>query len=164
MRLRVPKPRPANPSASVARLHATATRLGITVLDCADDDRQWPAGDTAALVSFGEHIVLGPDLDDDGLRADVLAMALIVATVMGDRDTGHPCAITAPAGYVLISRTRMPPLPPGPGELATLLARECGRDITSAAFGYSAPDERDERWRTWMPYGRAWLLPQGDHA
>jgi hypothetical protein len=134
------------------------------VLDGADDDRPWPADETAAIVSFGEQIVLRPDLGEDGLRADVLAMALIVAAVMGDRDTGHPCAITAPAGYVLISRTRVPPLPAGPGGLATLLARECGRDITSAAFGYTAPDERDERWETWMPHGRAWLLPQGNHA
>jgi hypothetical protein len=160
MRVRAARPRPVSPSASVTRLYATATRLGITAQDSADDDRPWPAEDTAAIVSFGEHIILGPDLSDDGLRADVLAMALIVAAVMGDRDTGHPCAITAPAGYVLISRVRVP-LPPGPGELATLLARECGRTITSAAFEYCAPNERDERWDSWLPHRRDWLLLQG---
>jgi hypothetical protein len=134
----------------------------MTVLDGADGPGPWPAEDTAAIVSFGEYIVLGPDLDHEGLRADVLAMALIVAAVMGDRDTGHPCAVTAPAGYVLISRTRGPVLPTGPGELATLLARACGRDIASAAFRYSAPDEPDDRWEAWVPYGRDWRLLQGN--
>ena len=134
MRLRPPKS-----SAAVARLYATATRLGITVLDGLDGTRPWPAEDTAAIVSFGEHIALGPGLDDDDLRPDVLAMALIVAAVMGDQAVDHPCAITAPAGYVLISRTRVEQPPPGPGRLATMLARECGRDIASAAFEYITP-------------------------
>ena len=162
MRLRLAMPWSGSTSASVARLHATATRLGMTVLDGAGGPGPWPAEDTAAIVSFGEHIVLGPDLDHEGLRADVLAMALIVAAVMGDRDTGHPCSVTAPAGYVLISRTRGPALPAGPGELATLLARACGRDIASAAFGYSAPDEPDDRWEAWVPSGRDWRLLQGN--
>jgi hypothetical protein len=164
MRLRLARSRPASPSASVARLHATATRLGITVLDGAGDARPWPAEDTAAIVSFGEHIALGPGLGDDGLRGDVLAMALIVAAVMGDCETGHPYAITAPAGYVLISRTRVPPRPPGPGELATLLARGCGRDIASAAFEYSVPDEPAESWECWMTRGRGWRMLQGDRS
>ena len=164
MRLRLAMPWSASPSASVARLHTTATRLGMAVLDGADGPGPWPAEDTAAIVSFGERIVLGPGLDDDGPRADVLAMALIVAAVMGDHDTGHPCAVTARAGYVLISRTRGPALPTGPGELATLLARACGRDIASAAFGYSAPDERDDRWEAWIAHGRDWLLLQGNRS
>jgi hypothetical protein len=147
-------PRPESPSASIARLHATATRLGITVLDGVGDFGPWPAGDTAAIVSFGEHIALSPDLDDDGLRADVLAMSLIVAAVMGDHDADHPCSITAPAGYVLVSRTRGPTLASGPGALATLLARACGRNIISAAFGYFAPDKRDNWWEAWMPQGQ----------
>ena len=162
MRLRLAMPRSASQSAGVARLHTTATRLGMTVLDGADGPGPWPAEDTAAIVSFGEHIVLGPDLDDEGLRADVLAMALIVAAVMGDHDTGHPCAIAAPAGYVLISRTRGPARPAGPGELATLLARACGRDTAHVAFRYSAPDEPDDRWEAWMPHGRDWRLLQGN--
>lgn len=163
-RLRLARSRPASTSASVARLHATATRLGITVLDGAGDARPWPTKDTAAIVSFGEHIALGPGLGDDGLRGDILAMALIVAAVMGECETGHPYAITAPAGYVLISRTRVPPLSPGPSELATLLARECGRDVTSAAFEYSAPDEREQSWESWLTGGRGWRLLQGGRS
>jgi hypothetical protein len=153
--------RPATPAAC---LSATASRLGITVLDSSGDARTWPDEYVAAIVSCGEQIALGPDLGDDGLRADVLAMALIVAAVMGDCETDHPYAITAPAGYVLVSRTRVPPPSPGPGELATLLARECGRDVTSAAFEYSAPDEREQSWESWMAWGRGWRLPQGDRS
>jgi hypothetical protein len=55
-------------------------------------------------------------------------MALIVAAVIGDCDTGQTCAITAPGGFVLICRTRVPQPGPGPGMLATLLARKRGRD------------------------------------
>ncbi len=97
----------------------------------------WPDESTAAIVGFGEHIALNPALDDS-LRTDVLAMTLIVA-VMGDRGTDHPCAISAPGGFVLISPTRVPRPPPGPGQLATLLARKCGRDTASAAFEYTVP-------------------------
>ncbi len=113
-------------------------RLGITVLDGAAGAGSWPDDSTAAIVSSGERIALNPGLDD-GLRTDVLAMALIVAAVMGDRDTGHPCAITAPDGLVLISRTRVPRPGPGAGQLATLLARTCGCDTASAAFEYTVP-------------------------
>jgi hypothetical protein len=153
--------RPATP---VARLSATAGRLGITVLDSTGDASAWPDENVAAIVSFGEQIALAPDLGDRGLRADVLAMALIVAAVMGDCETDHPYAITAPAGHVLIFRTRVPPLPPGPGELATLLARECGRDVASAAFEYSAPDERAGSWESWTTRGRGWRMLQGGRS
>ena len=122
----------------LARLHETATRLGITVLDDAAAASRWPDQNTAAIVSFSEHIALKPGLDD-GLRTDVLAMALIVAAVMGDCPTGHPCAITAPGGLVVISQIRVPQPGPGPGKLATLLARKCGRDTASAAFEYMTP-------------------------
>jgi hypothetical protein len=98
----------------LARLHQTTTRLGITVLDDAAAASGWPEENTAAIVSFGQHIALKPGLDDD-LRADVLAMALIVAAVMGDRPTGHRCAITAPDGLVVISRTPRGPAPVGTG-------------------------------------------------
>jgi hypothetical protein len=152
------------------RLRATAIRLGITVLDGATLGRPWPDEGTAAIVGFGEHVVLCPRLGDDrlgddglvddGLGADVLAMALIVAAVMGDRPAGHPCAITAPAGCVLISRVRLP-RPTGPGEVATLLARACGRDVESAAFEYTAPRERAAAWEWWMPR-REWRVPPDD--
>ncbi len=120
------------------RLYQTATRLGITVLDCTAAT-PWPDESTAAVVGFGEHIVLNLGIDDDALHADLLAMALIVAAVMGDCPTGHPCAIAAPSGLVLISRTRVPRPVRGPGMLATLLARKCGRDTASAAFEYAVP-------------------------
>lgn len=113
-------------------------RLGITVLDDAAAASRWPDDNVAAVVSFAEHIALKPGLDD-GLRTDVLAMALIVAAVMGDCPTGHPCAITAPGGLVVISQTRVPRPGSGPGMLATLLARNCGRDTASAAFDYMTP-------------------------
>jgi hypothetical protein len=113
-------------------------RLGITVLDDAAAASPWPDDSIAAIVSSGEHIALKPGLDD-GLRTDVLAMALIVAAVMGDCPTGHRCAITAPGGLVVISQTRIPRPGSGPGKLATLLARKCGRDTASAAFEYMTP-------------------------
>jgi hypothetical protein len=127
----------------LARLHQIATRLGIVVPDCppvgACAASPWPDDSAAAVVHFGEHIALNPGLEDNALRADVLAMALIVAAVMGDVATGHPCAITAPRGLVLIFRTRVPGPVAGPGLLATQLARKCGRDTASAAFEYAVP-------------------------
>jgi hypothetical protein len=134
---------------ALARLYQTAMRLGITVLDDAAGSR-WPDENTAAIVSFGEHIALKPGLDDD-LRTDVLAMALIVAAVMGDCPTGHPCAITAPGGLVVISQSRAPRPGVGPGKLATLLARKCGRDTASAAFEYMTPVSGDPSpWARWI--------------
>jgi hypothetical protein len=130
-------------------LYETAMRLGITVLDGAAMTSRWPDENTAAIVSFGEHIALKPGLGD-GVRTDVLAMALIVAAVMGDRPTGHPCAITAPGGLVVISQTRVPRPGSGPGELATLLASKCGRDTASAAFEYITPVTADPSpWAQW---------------
>jgi hypothetical protein len=132
----------------LARLHQTAMRLGITVIDGAAAGR-WPDENTAAIVSFGEHIVLKPGLDD-GLRTDVLAMALIVAAVMSDCPTGHSCAITAPSGLVVICQTRIPRPGSGPGKLATLLARKCGRATASAAFEYMTPETADPSpWAQW---------------
>jgi hypothetical protein len=130
-------PAPALPD-PLARLYGTAVRLGITVIEGAHRTSRQPDERTVAVVGFGQHIALKPGLDDD-LRADVLAMALIVAAVMSDRAVGHPCAITAPSGFVLISGTRLPPPASAPGQLATLLARACGRDTESAAFDYTAP-------------------------
>jgi hypothetical protein len=133
-----------------ARLRDTAARIGVTVLDGAAGDCAWPDEGTAAVVAFGEHIALKPGLDD-GTRTDVLAMALIVAAVMGDRPTGHPCAISAPDGLVLISTTRAAHMESGPGNLATLLVRKCGRDTPSAAFDYTTPAMTDlSPWRPWL--------------
>ena len=143
----------------LARLYGTAARLGITVLDPAAKAGPWPDDRTAAIVSSGEHITLKPGLDD-GLRTDVLAMALIVAAVMGDRATDHPCAITAPGGCVLISQNRVPRPAPGPGELATLLARTCGRDTASAAFEYMTP--AIDGPSPWVPYIRSAIISSGE--
>ncbi len=148
-----------------ARLHHTAMRLGITVLDSASGDSPWPDESTAAIVAFGERIALKPGLDD-GLRTDVLAMALIVAAVMSDRPAGHPCAITAPGGFVLISQTRAARGESGPGKLATLLARKCGRDTASAAFEYITPaTTAPSPWKPWIQAGEIpqlceWVAPR----
>jgi hypothetical protein len=138
------------PSQAFARLHDTAARIGITLLDGSAGDSPWPDESAAAIVAFGEHIAMKPGLDD-GLRTDVLAMALIVAAVMGDRPIGHSCAITAPGGLVLISRTRAGQGETGPGKLATLLVRRCGRDTASAAFEYTTPVIADPSpWTPWI--------------
>jgi len=82
-----------------------------------------------------------PDLDDDERRADVLAMALSVASGMHHRDSGHPGDITAPDGLVVITLDRLIPEPAtGPGRIATQIARQCGRDTASAAFEYYVPE------------------------
>jgi hypothetical protein len=66
-------------------------------------------------------------------------MALAVTYVMNPRETGHPGDITAAGSFVLISRTRVADPLPGLGELATVIAREHGRDTASAAFEYTVP-------------------------
>jgi len=137
-------------------------RLGITVTGTtAAGDGMWPDDGVAAVVGSGEHIVLGPGLADDDLRADVLAMALIVAAVMGDRPAGHPCAVTAPGGVVLIFRTRVPRPGPGPGLLATRLARACGRDTASAAFEYTVADGPAEA-AAMLALRHPWLVASGE--
>lgn len=142
-------PEPGLPG-PLARLYGTAMRLGITVLDGAAAVGRWPDERIAAIAVFGEHIALKHGLDD-GLRTDVLAMALIAAAVMGDCPTGHSCEITAPGGVVLISQTRVPGTGSGPGRLATLLARKCGRDTASAAFEYTTPAITDASlWTSWI--------------
>ena len=149
----VPAPRLPGP---LGRLHETAMRLGITVLGHAAQAGPWPDDRTAAVVSFGEHIALKPGLDE-ALRTDVLAMALIVAAVMGDRAIDHPCAITAPSGLVVISQIRVPQPRSGPGKLATLLARKCGRDTASAAFEYTTPVSADPSpWAAYIRGGMSW--------
>jgi len=129
----------AGPATPLARLHGTASRLGIVVLDAADDEGPWLDDDSAAIVACGVCIALSPGLNDDGLRADVLAMALAVTYVMNPRASGPPGDITAAGSFVLISRTRVADPLPGLGELATVIAREHGRNTASAAFEYALP-------------------------
>jgi hypothetical protein len=66
-------------------------------------------------------------------------MALEIAALMTNRETGDPGEVYAPGGFVLITRNRIPPPEAGPGSFATEVARRCGRDTDSAAFEFSVP-------------------------
>ena len=117
----------------LACLYSLAMETGIGVSDYPHGD-----ADMAAVVADtdgGKVIRLDSGLADDGLRADVLAMALEVAIVM----TNRPGTVCGPGGSVVITRTRVPAPATGIGKFATLMARTCGRDIASAAFEYYAP-------------------------
>jgi hypothetical protein len=113
-------------------------KLGIEVRDfpcegLAGDD------DTAAVVVCGATIALNPAIENDDLRADVLAMSLEIAAVMTNRKTSDPAEVYAPGGFVVITLNRVPVPETGPGALATAVARRCGRDTGSAAFEFSVP-------------------------
>ena len=114
----------------LACLYSIAMETSIRVRDYPRDD-----GDTAAIVADGKVIAMSAGLADDGLRADVLAMALEVAIVMANR----PGTVCAPGGSVVITRNRVSPPAAGLGKFATLMARTCGRDTESAAFEYYIP-------------------------
>jgi len=114
----------------LACLYSLAMETGIQIRDYWHEDSR-----IAAVVDDGKIIGLSTGLADDGLRADVLAMALEVAVVM----TNRPGAICAPSGFVIITPHRVPAPASGIGRFATLMARACGRDIASAAFEYYVP-------------------------
>ena len=122
----------------LAFLYSVAMETGIGVRDYPADPHA--GGDTAAIVTDGTHIALSSALADDGLRADMLAMALEVATVMTDRLDARPGTIYAPAGFVVITGNRVPAPPTGVGRFATYMARKSGRDTASAAFEYYVPE------------------------
>jgi hypothetical protein len=130
---------PAPGRTPLARLYDTARQAGITVVDAVDDDGPLLDDDTAAFVACGVCIVLNPGLDDDGLRADVLAMALALTYAMSPSTTGHAGDITAAGSFALISRTREAEPVSALGMLAAVIAREHGRDTASAAFEYTVP-------------------------
>jgi hypothetical protein len=88
----------------LACLYSLAMETGIRVRDYPHDD---PG--PAAVVADGKGIGLSADLADDGLRADVLAMALEVAIVMANR----PGTVCAPAGPSSSPRTGSLRPPPG---------------------------------------------------
>ena len=119
----------------LACLYSLAMETGIRVRDYPHDD---PG--PAAIVADGKGIGLSADLADDGLRADVLAMALEVAIVMANR----PGTVCAPGGSVVITRNRVPPPAAGLGKFATLMARTCGRDPESAAIENYIPTHRGD--------------------
>jgi hypothetical protein len=122
----------------LARLHDTAMQAGIIVVDAVDDDGPLLDDDTAAFVACGVCIALNPALDD-GLRTDVLAMALALTYAMSPGETDHPGDITAADGFVLISRTREAEPLSALGLLATVIAHEHGCGTASAAFEYTVP-------------------------
>jgi hypothetical protein len=128
----VPAPTP------LARLHATAAQLGITVVDAADADGPLLDDDTAAFVACGVCIAVNPGLDDR-LRAEVFAMALALTYAMSPGTAGHGGDITAAGSFVLISRTREAEPVSALGLLATVIAREHGHETASAAFEYTVP-------------------------
>jgi hypothetical protein len=122
----------------LARLYGTAMKLDIQIRDFPGDGLAG-GDDPAAVVVCGAAIAINPALEGDDLRADVLAMALEIAAIMTNRETGDPGEIYAPGGFVVITRNRVPAPQTGPGSLATLIARKCGRDTASAVFEYYVP-------------------------
>ena len=123
----------------LARLYGAAMTLGIEVRDFPCDSLS-PADNTAAVVICGASIAINPALESDDLSADVLAMALEIAAIMTNCDTGDPSEVYAPGGFVVITRRRVPAPETGPGALATAVARQCGRDTASAAFEFYVPE------------------------
>lgn len=120
------------------RLCAMAESAGILVRDYDGDRLDWPA-DTAALVA-PDLILLGPDLKDEALAAEVVAFAACVAAEMvtdGSPAKGHE--IAAPDGVVAVTTQRIPEHESPQGAAATLFATQCGCDTTSAAFAIRTP-------------------------
>src|SRR5262245_43407171 len=113
-------------------------KLGIEVRDFPCEDLAVDY-DTAAVVVCGATIALNPAIEDDDLRADVLAMSLEIAAVMTNRRTSDPGEVYAPGGFVVITRRRVPAPETGPGAVATAVARRCGRAPASDGVGLSGP-------------------------
>ena len=122
----------------LAFLYSLAMEAGIGICEYPGGELREEGG-VAAVVADGKAIALNSALADDGLRADVLAMALEVATVMTDRPDDRPGTVYAPGGFVVITRTRAPVPAAGVGRFATFMARKFGRDTASAAFEYYVP-------------------------
>jgi hypothetical protein len=132
---------PASGGTPLARLHDTATQLGIIVVDAVDDGGPLLDDDTAAFVACGVCIAVNPGLDD-GLRGDVLAMALALTYALSPGTLGHGGDITAAGSFALISLTRESAPVSALGVLATVIAHEHGHDTVSAAFEYTLTDFR----------------------
>jgi hypothetical protein len=143
---------PASGGTPLARLHDTATQLGIIVVDAADDGGPLLDDDTAAFIACGVCIALNPGLDD-GLRAEVLAMALALTHALGPGSADHAGDITAAGRFALVSRTRETAPVSALGVLATVIAHEHGHDTASAAFEYTLTDSvlaRPDRRHLWQ--------------
>lgn len=131
----------------LARLYGAAMACDIEI---ADDELDWLAdygydpAMIAGLVSHGVKITLGPGLDDDGDRADVLAMCLSVAVQMVPRgNVASAGDIIAPSGVVLVTRDREPPTGPI-GKIANEIAASCGRDTRTASFAWRVHQRSDD--------------------
>jgi hypothetical protein len=127
----------------LARLYGVALQMGIRVTDGGselwDERDEENFSDAAAIVAFQDTICLNPEMED-GLRADVLAMALSVAAMMiCDEGAALPGDVVAPGGFVVITPDRVPEPAEPVGRFATMMAQKCGRDTTSAAFDCYLP-------------------------
>jgi hypothetical protein len=127
----------------LARLYGVALQMGIRVTDGGpelwDERDEENFSDAAAIVAFQDTICLNPRMED-GLRADVLAMALSVAAMMiCDESAALPGDVVAPSGFVVITPDRIPEPAEPVGRFATMMAQRCGRDTTSAAFDCYLP-------------------------
>jgi hypothetical protein len=96
------------------RLLATAAAMDgveVTFMDETLED-ELDAG-TAALVAYGQHVILSPRMGD-GQTADVLAMAIAVTCKMTNTPgCGGEGEIVAPVGWVAIRDERLPYLATG---------------------------------------------------
>ena len=111
----------------LACLYSLAMETGIGIRDYWHEDSS-----IAAIVDDSKVIALSCGLADDGLRADVLDMALEVAIAMNNR----PGNICAPSGFAVINPHRSPP---GRGAVRYAWRPRVGRDTASAAFEYYVP-------------------------
>jgi hypothetical protein len=127
----------------LARLYGVALQMGMRVTDGGpelwDERDEQNFSDAAAIVAFQHVICLNPEMED-GMRADVLAMALSVAAMMiCDESAALPGDVVAPGGFVVITPDRIPEPAEPAGRFATMMAQRCGRDTTSAAFDCYLP-------------------------
>jgi hypothetical protein len=129
----------------LARLYGLAMHFDITVHDGLADGAAWDRGleDVTALVAFQKTITLNPAIGhDDQLRAEVLAMALVIALEMTNvAECDRPGSIYTRNGFVCVTFDRVPAAEATRiGRAATLSARSCGVDTRSAAFEWYVPE------------------------
>jgi hypothetical protein len=129
----------------LARLYGLAMHMDFVVRDGADNWNDLE-NDTAAICIFGKYIALNPALQDDQLRAEVLAMALAVVPGMTNvPECDEVGSIYPRHGYVCSTLNRLPDSEATSiGKLATLFARQCGVDTESAAFEWYLPEFTDD--------------------
>lgn len=113
----------------LARLYGAAMAMDLHVAD-ADPSDLWEDG-LLAVVAFADTISIRPGLGDDALRADALAMGIVVTALMTPAPGAAPGGIYAPDGYVFIWDGPAPaPTKGTPAALAALCAAKCGHTLT----------------------------------